>query len=221
MLADLARTPSRLSFVAFVLVVSAAVPAMADQALEPGLLRLERFIDRLETLTANFEQQVFNRELVLLESSTGKLSLQKPGRFRWDYEQPFERLVMADGERVWLYEADLEQLTVQRLGEGLGETPAALLTGAVSIAEQFDFLGASQLEELSWLRLGPRDDAADFAEIRLAFNDESLVGLELADRLGQTTRIFFSDIQLNTPLPDNVFSFQAPPGTDVIGEDEL
>ncbi len=197
------------------------MPALGEKVSDPGLLRLEQFIDRLETFTANFEQQVFNRELVLLESSSGKVSLQKPGRFRWDYEQPFERLVMADGERVWLYEADLEQVTVQRLGEGLGETPAALLTGAVRIADRFELLGTSQLEDLLWVRLGPQDDVADFAEIRLAFDDENLAGLELADRLGQTTRIFFSDVKLNRPLLADAFSFQVPPGTDVIGEDEL
>lgn len=195
-------------------------PAMADTP-DPGLARLQGFLDELDTLTADFTQDVMNRDLELVESAAGQVVLQKPGRFRWDYREPFERVIVADGERVWLYEADLDQVTVRRLDEGLGETPAALLTGAVDVLERFEFLGSDTQEEFLWVHLGPRSDTGDFDSIRLGFDGPLLTRLELRDRLGQTTRLAFSAVEQGAALPDTVFTFNVPDGVDVIGEDEL
>ena len=188
---------------------------------DPGLLRLQDFLAELDTLTADFSQEVVNRDLELVEAATGRVALQKPGRFRWDYVDPFERVIVADGERVWLYEADLEQVTVRRLDAGLGETPAALLTGAVDVLERFEFMGSEDQEKLVWVHLGPRSEDADFDSIRLAFDGALLTRLELRDRLGQTTRLAFSTVEQGNALPDGTFRFDAPEGVDVIAEDEL
>jgi outer membrane lipoprotein carrier protein len=195
-------------------------PVLADTA-DPGLARLQGFLDELDTLTADFTQEVLNRDLELVESAAGQVVLQKPGRFRWDYREPFERVIVADGERVWLYEADLDQVTVRRLDEGLGETPAALLTGSVDVLERFEILGSEDQEELLWVHLGPRSESGDFDSIRLGFNGPLLTRLELRDRLGQTTRLVFSAVEQGAVLPDAVFTFDVPDGVDVIGEDEL
>ncbi len=195
-------------------------PAVAGTT-DPGLARLQGFLDELDTLIADFTQDVVNRDLELVESASGQVVLQKPGRFRWDYREPFERVIVADGERLWLYEADLDQVTVRRLDEGLGETPAALLTGSVDVLETFEFLGSDTEDDLLWVSLGPRSEAGDFDSIRLGFDGLLLTRLELRDRLGQTTRLAFSAVEQGTVLPDAVFTFAVPDGVDVIGEDEL
>lgn len=195
-------------------------PAVAGTT-EPGLARLQAFLDELDTLIADFTQDVVNRDLELVESASGQVVLQKPGRFRWDYREPFERVIVADGERVWLYEADLDQVTVRRLDEGLGETPAALLTGSVDVLETFEFLGSDTEDDLLWVNLGPRSEAGDFDRIRLGFDGPLLTRLELRDRLGQMTRLAFTAVEQGAVVPETVFTFDVPDGVDVIGEDEL
>ena len=201
----------------FVLLSGVALASPDD----PALSRLQTFLDGLTTLTAEFSQEVVNRDLDLVEAATGYVVLEKPGRFRWDYLEPFERVIVADGERVWLYEADLEQVTVRRLDAGLGETPAALLTGSVDVLERFEFLGSEADGEVLWVNLGPLSDDADFDSVRLAFAGALLTRLELHDRLGQTTRLAFANVEQGVVVPDDVFVFDPPDGVDVIGEDEL
>ena len=188
---------------------------------EAAAERLERMLADLRSFRARFDQEVRNRDLDLIEAASGEVSLQKPGRFRWDYQEPFERLIVADGERVWLYEADLDQVTVQKLDASLGETPAALLTGTVDVLERFDLRDAEQLDDRWSVTLGPRDDAADFESIRLDFLSGQLVRMELLDRLGQTTRVVFSKVEQNPAIAAETFAFVVPPGADVIGENEL
>jgi len=204
-----------------VLVALTPVAAAEEVSDQDGSDRLRAYFAATDSLKAEFTQEVVDRDQRTIEASSGRVALQKPGRFRWDYVEPFERVIVADGERIWLYEADLDQVTVQRLDAGLGETPAALLSGDAEVLERFAYLGSDQEGELTWLRLGPLDDAADFEEIRLGFADDQLRQLELADRLGQVTRIVLSNIEQNAALDAAVFQFKVPEGADVIGEDEL
>jgi len=203
------------------LVVISISTSAEDVAKDAGDVRLQEYFDATESLRADFRQEVIDRDRRTVEISSGQLSLQKPGRFRWDYLEPFERVIVADGERIWLYEADLDQVTVQRFDAGLGETPAALLSGNADVLERFAYLGSEEEGKLSWLRLGPRDQSADFEEIRLGFAGDELRELELADRLGQVTRIGLSNVEQNIELDAAVFRFDVPEGADVIGEDEL
>lgn len=204
---------------ALLLLTSAALAA--ESTVDPGRERLESYLERLDTLTADFSQEVVNRDRELVESASGRVALRKPGRFRWDYLVPFERVIVADGERVWLYEADLEQVTIRRLDAGLGETPAALLTGNAEILERFEFLGSVQDGDLLWVNLGPRSTDSDFDSIRLGFRGDELVRLELRDRLGQTTQLSFAGQVTGVPLSDEFFRFDPPEGVDVISETEF
>jgi outer membrane lipoprotein carrier protein len=204
---------------ALLLLTSAALAA--ESTVDPGRERLESYLENLDTLTADFSQEVINRDRELVESASGRVALRKPGRFRWDYLTPFERVIVADGERVWLYEADLEQVTIRRLDAGLGETPAALLTGNAEILERFEFLGSAQDGDLLWVNLGPRSAEADFDSIRLGFRGDTLVRLELQDRLGQTTQLSFAGQVTGIPLADEFFRFDPPEGVDVISETEF
>lgn len=209
-------------FLLCAVLAAAALFAAAAGGTDPdGRARLERYFAETDSLRAGFTQEVVDRDQQVVELSSGRVALQKPGRFRWDYREPFERVILADGERIWLYEADLDQVTVQRMDAGLGETPAALLSGDADMLDRFAVLGSDDERGLSWLRLGPRDESADFEEIRLGFDGDRLLRLELADRLGQTTRIELHDVEHNAELDPALFRFIVPDGADVIGEDEL
>ena len=196
-------------------------PPVELPADDSGLEFLRAFLDDFSTLRAAFRQEVINRDLELVEASSGQVTLEKPGRFRWDYAKPFERTIVADGERVWLFEADLDQVSVRRLSAGIGETPAALLTGQAEVLDRFEYRGSETVNGLKWISLRPQSAESDFDTIKLGFDANKLVQFELQDRLGQLTRLQLSDIELNIDIAEDVFRFEIPEGVDVIGETEL
>ena len=128
---------------------------------------------------------------------------------------------MSDGERIWLYEADLEQVTVRRFDTGLGETPASLLTGTSDVLEHFNYVESSLADDLEWIQIIPKSPESDFASIILAFDGQDLVQIALLDRLDQRTRIYLSEIEKPTETTPDEFTFVVPDGADVIGETEL
>lgn len=195
----------------------------ADTAVNTGigLKRLQVFMERVQTLRARFRQEILTDGRDLREQSAGELVFSRPGRFRWNYVQPYPRTVVADGTRLWLYEADLDQVTVRPLAAGLGDTPAALLTGGRDILERFEYVSSWSGEGVQWVRLRPRAPDADFDSVAIGFDGERPVRLELHDRLGQLTRLEFSDVHLNVPVADETFRFVVPEGADVIGTEAL
>jgi outer membrane lipoprotein carrier protein len=200
-----------------------AAPVVADESGQDSadLARLRGYLENLDAMRADFRQEVMNSDREIIEETRGRVLLKKPGRFRWHYTEPFERVIVGDGTRVWLYEADLQQVTVRRLSAGLGETPAALLTGDTAALEQFNFVGAEPIAGIDWLHLTPRSTASDFRSIGLGFDGDNLVQLALDDRLGQRTRIYLTTIEYPTVVSDDEFHFDIPPGVDVIGETDL
>ncbi|MFW2404606.1 MAG: outer membrane lipoprotein chaperone LolA [Gammaproteobacteria bacterium] len=198
--------------------------AVADDhspAADEGLDVLRAYLDGLGTVTADFRQQIVDRDLEPIDDSSGQVILKKPGRFRWDYREPYERVISADGERVWLYEADLDQVTIRRLDAGLGETPAALLTGAADVLDHFDYRGSEVDDGIRWLRLEPRAAESDFSGVELGFAGQELQRIFLTDRLGQRTRILLSNVDTTAAVEDDFFVFQVPDGVDVIEADDL
>ena len=185
---------------------------------DPGLQRLRNFLTGVTTLRADFRQRVIDSRQQLVEDSAGRVLMQRPGRFRWDYQQPHARAIVADGQKLWLYEADLEQVIIRQLEDGIGDTPAALLTGRQDVLERFTISKSWQADGIQWVALAPKAAAADFAAVRLAFDGPKLVSLELDDRLGQRTRLDFSRVELNPRLDDRSFRFDIPPGADVIDD---
>jgi len=202
-------------------VVALAATAPAAVPVDDGLEVLQAYLEHLGTLSAEFRQQIIGRDLEPIDDARGRVVLKKPGRFRWDYSDPYERVISADGERVWLYEADLEQVTIRRLDAGLGETPAALLTGAAGVLDHFDYRGSAEDGGFRWLRLEPRSAESDFAGIELGFSDGELQRIFLTDRLGQRTQIYLTAIDQDTDVPDEFFRFEVPDGVDVIDEGEI
>jgi len=197
------------------------MPAVSAQQAADAVTRVESYLASLKTLSAGFSQVVRNREGQVVDRASGRLSLSRPDRFRWDYEKPYLQTIVADGRRLWLYDSDLEQVTVRALEQGLGSTPAMLLSGAGKVGEAFAAVAVERQGEWTWCRLRPRDDATDFEQVSLAFDGRGeLAAMELRDKLGQATVIEFGDVRRNVALDPSLFNFEPPPGVDVIGQVE-
>ena len=201
------------------LALGSLVGAFAAGAAEPdAVARTEAYIGDLETLSAEFVQVVRDREGRITDRATGSLYISRPDRFRWEYRDPYVQTIVADGRQLWLYDAELQQVTVRALAAGLGSTPAMLLSGSGSVGDGFEAVSVQQHGGLTWCRLRPRDRTSDFESVALAFAASGeLVAMQLEDKLGQSTEIGFSDVRRNAALDGQLFRFEPPPGADVIG----
>jgi len=193
-------------------------PATAD---ESRMALVSAYLESMDELRAEFLQEIIDVDETVIERASGSVSLKKPGQFRWDYREPYERVIVADGIKVWLYEADLEQVTIRDLNADVDDTPAALLTGSPAALDQFEFVTSWMRGELEWVQLEPKAREADFASVDLGFLKDELVQLEFIDRLGQRTRIVFSEIDRAPSLAADEFEFEIPEGADVIGTDDI
>jgi outer membrane lipoprotein carrier protein len=195
------------------------VPETAAPGRGPELLRA--FLAETVTFEAAFSQVLLEADSARTQVSTGRFYLHRPQRFRWDYLEPVPQLVVADGENLWLYDPDLEQVTVRRLDDGLSSTPALLLSGDGSLDDTFRLGAAYQEDGLDWVELAPRAEGADFAGVRVGFAAGRLAAMELIDALGQTTVIRFEDVVVNGPLDPGLFQFVPPPGVDILSDEGL
>jgi outer membrane lipoprotein carrier protein len=194
------------------------LPSGAARAADDSLARVEAYLGTLKTLSAEFAQVVRNRDGDIVDRASGTLSLSRPNRFRWDYREPYVQTIVADGSRLWLYDSDLEQVTVRTLESGLGSTPAMLLSGDGKVRDAFDGLPVERKGDWTWSRLRPKQGGSDFEQVSLAFDARGeLAAMELRDKLGQATLIEFGEVRRNRPLSDELFRFEPPPGADVIG----
>lgn len=181
-----------------------------------GPARLDCFLDGLQTLSARFEQEVARAEVDDTQRSSGTLAIRRPGQFRWDYVEPFEQLVLADGDTIWIYDPDLAQVTRQEQAEALEGTPAQVLSDTRPLTDSFTVIDAGEADGLAWVELVPRDADSQFERIRLGLDRSGLRALEMADKLGQHTRFRFSEVKRDPALADSLFQFEPPPGVDVL-----
>jgi len=191
------------------------VPAAA---LASGVERFQSYLRTTQTARADFEQKVYDRERKLVQQSKGSFAFLRPGRFRWSYAQPYAQLIVGDGERVWIYDEDLNQVTVRAMARALGSTPAALLAGAADVELAFELADAGLRDGLEWLEAKPRERDAGFERIRLGMGTAGVQAMELTDHFGQTTLLRFSNISRNPRLDPAAFRFVPPKGADVLGE---
>lgn len=193
-------------------------------ALAPGLAgaasadMLKGLLEQTTTARARFAQMVLDKNLKMLQQATGTMQFSRPGKFRWEYDKPFEQTIVSDGSRVWLYDKDLNQVTVRRLDRALGSSPAALLAGSNEIEKSYTLNALGAQDGLDWLEAVPRTQDTAFERIRLGFGKNGLEAMELRDQFGQVTVIKFSTIERNAKLPPDVFRFTPPKGADVISE---
>jgi outer membrane lipoprotein carrier protein len=201
----------------FATLISAA-PADTTPAKDPAFARLDRFMRELQSLEADFEQQLRDGQGRLIESSSGTLAMHRPNRFRWDYLLPHAQTIVADGKRLWLYDPDLEQVTVRPLEQTLAGTPAMLLSGEGDLRASFRVEKVEKRGQLEWLTLLPTRSDTDFKRVKLGLRGNSLEAMELSDKLGQTTVLTFTQIKRNPNFDAARFVFTPPAGADVIGD---
>lgn len=178
---------------------------------------LDNFLHGLHTLYAQFEQHIYDDNGHLLEKSQGKMYVRRPNKFRWDYQQPYNQLIVADGKRVWIYDNDLEQVTLKSLSNTLGKTPAFILSRKRALEEDF-FINnlPSYRRGVTRLELIPKNAQAQFDSMRFNLHGKTLLNLEIVDNLGQTTNITFRKMRRNLRLSNKLFIFKPPKGVDII-----
>ena len=178
---------------------------------------VEKLLDGVSSWSADFTQTIDDGHGKVVRTAAGKLYLQKPGKFRWDYSQPSQQLFLADGEQIWLYDKDLQQANVRDMDVSLASTPAVLLSGGATVSSQFDVTALPKSAGLDWYQLVPKHPDTDFQMVRIGFNKGELASMLLADKLNQVTQLTFSNTQRNVKLIPDLFTFTPPAGVDVIG----
>jgi outer membrane lipoprotein carrier protein len=195
----------------------AAAQAPETRSVEQGLATLEAFLDQVQSLTADFTQELWNADQQLLQTETGSLSLKRPNRFRWTYVDPTELVVAADGTQLWIYDVELAQVTVAPFDDSVGASPAMLLSGGRNVREDFEVVQTYAADGLDWVKLVPRAGGSDFTSVLIGFSGATPRRLELVDGLNQVTRIELDKLDVNPALPDDLFELDVPAGVDVIG----
>ena len=178
---------------------------------------LDRFLTETRTMSANFKQTLTSSDGALLQESKGVFYLQRPGRFRWNYTQPYPQEIVSDGEQVWIFDVDLEQVTVQKQGTGRDNTPMALLQNRQSLEQAFEIHERGIEDGLHRIELQNKKPDSDFDRVLIGLDEKGLRFLQLHDQFEQTTHIFFSELQSNPELEPAIFKFVPPEGVDVFG----
>ena len=189
-------------------------------AVADGYERLDRFFEKVTTFKASFIQVVLDENLLALEETSGLLWIARPGRFRWDYESVHRQSIVADGEVLWLYDVELEQVTRRAQESAIGQTPAVLLSGGQQYRKDYNVTILGSQGAVNWISLVPKFSDGSFAEIQLGFEGETLRLIQLLDELNQITRVTLANVVENEPIPDSVFQFVPPTGVDVISDVE-
>ena len=179
--------------------------------------RFQSYLRTTQAARADFQQKVYDKSGKVVQESSGNFSFLRPGRFRWVYLKP-PQLIVGDGERVWIHDADLNQVTVRRASRVLGATPAALLAGASDLDKVFELVDAGTKDGLEWLEAKPREKESGFERIRLGMSASGVEAMELIDNFGQTTVLRFSNMVRNPQFDPGTFRFTPPKGVDVLGE---
>jgi outer membrane lipoprotein carrier protein len=206
------------------LLLAAAMVATSTCVLADGLKDLENFLRDVDSAQSGFTQVVTSPKrtgetVARSKTSSGRFEFLRPNRFRFEYTQPFEQTIVADGQTLWLYDVDLNQVTARKQQEVLGSTPAALIaagTDMKALAEVFDLKAAPAQDGLEWLEAKPKAKDGQLQKVRVGFRQGQLAALDIADSLGQRSVLTFTQWQGNAPLKADRFRFQPPAGADVI-----
>jgi len=202
----------------FLMLAVVSVNAFAeDKKTSTGEVYLEKFLSKTQTLEANFQQTLRTREGEVLQQTEGKFYLNRPGKFRWNYKTPYEQVIVSDGERIWIYDVDLEQVTVQKQSAGLPSSPMALLQDSTKLHQSFSVSPLDEHDGVYRLKLESKSLDSDFTEIIVGVDVKGLRFMQLHDQFEQVTDIVFSEITTNANLAKEIFEFKAPEGVDVFG----
>jgi outer membrane lipoprotein carrier protein len=197
--------------VVMLFILLACAPARAA-----SIEMLKTLLQQTTSGKARFAQIVVDKNLKELQKATGTMQFVRPGRFRWQYDKPYEQTIVGDGAKLWIYDKDLNQVTVRKMDKALGGSPAALLAGSNEIEKVYDLTNLGAQEGLDWLEAVPKSRENTFERIRLGFGQSGLEAMELRDQFGQTTVIKFAGVERNPKIAPDVFRFTPPKGADVI-----
>jgi len=197
------------------LLLSAMLICAVGAASADALDALKAFVRDARTGQANFTQTVTSPDGARKKTSSGSFEFARPNRFRFAYTKPFEQLIVADGQKVWIHDIDLNQVSSRRLSQALGATPAALLAGG-SLEQDFVLEAAPDRDGLAWVDAQPRERDGALQSVRIGFRGKDLAALEIVDSFGQTSRLQFSNLVTNIAFAPERFRFTVPPGADVI-----
>ena len=177
---------------------------------------LREFARDVKSGRANFTQTVSSPDGAKKKTSSGSFEFSRPNRFRFAYNKPFEQLIVSDGQKVWLHDVDLNQVSVRPFDQALGGTPAALLAGG-TLERDFELTALPARDGLEWVQAKPRAKDGTVAELQVGFRGKDLAALELVDAFGQRSLLLFSAVQQGVAVPAERFRFVPPAGADVIG----
>ncbi len=189
------------------------VPAHAS-----SIDQLKSFIQQSSSARAQFSQQLLDKNGRSVQQASGVMQFSRPGKFRWSYEKPYAQLIVGDGEKLWVYDPELKQVTVKKLDQALGSSPAALLAGSNGIENEFTLKDDGNRGGLEWLEALPKAKDSAFERVRMGFGHAGLEIMELRDPFGQTTVLRFSSLERNPRLDPGLFRFTPPQDADVLGD---
>ncbi len=196
--------------------------AMPPNAQATALEALREFVRSTRSGKTSFTQVVVGKSGKTSNPASGSFQFQRPGKFRWVYDKPYEQWIVGDGERLWIYDRDLNQVTVRKLDGALGQSPAAILAGNDDLERNFEVKEAGLRDGLQWLVAVPKSKDTTFEAVRIGFRIEGgaavLAAMELQDSFGQTSVLLFGKMERNPAMPADVFRFTPPKGADVIGD---
>ena len=205
---------ARIAFT-FIALLGFILPVHAEQ----GIQRLRQFQQQVHTLEAHFDQVVLDSQARMVQQSSGTMYIERPSKFRWDYVKPYPQLIVGDGQKIWIYDSDLDQVTVKSMGKIMSNAPSLVLTGQQSVEKDFIVTDEGKKQGVDWVKLVPKQKEADFKSVRIGFDGKDLSVMELTDNFGQLTRIRFSDVKRNPKLNPKLFQFTPPKGVEVVSGD--
>jgi outer membrane lipoprotein carrier protein len=198
-----------------IVAIAALALASAGAAHADAVETLRGFVRDVKSGRAQFTQTVTSPDGAKKKTSSGSFEFSRPNRFRFAYAKPFEQTIVGDGEKVWIYDADLNQVSSRKLGQALGATPAALLAGG-GLERDFDLSPLPAKDGLEWAEAKPKAKDGAFQSVRVGFQGSTLAALEIVDSFGQRSLLRFSAFAPNVSIPAETFRFTVPPGADVI-----
>lgn len=201
-----------MKYLILVLVLIAS-PVFADDAER----RLQAALKSMDNMSAEFKQTLRDEDEQIVQQSRGTLALQRPGKFSWNYTDPFEQRIVADGSELWVYDVELEQVTVKPMDEGLSNAPIMILMKQSDVSRQFKISEVGQRKFLYWIELEPNAVDLEYSRIFIGLEDDELRAMELQDQFGQSTQIVFENLRVGVVHNPATFKFVVPPGVDVYG----
>ncbi len=179
--------------------------------------RLNAALKSLDNLTADFKQTVLDEDKQVVQQSSGRVAIQRPGKFSWIYTTPYEQQIIADGSELWVYDVDLDQVTVKPMESGLAAAPIMILMRQQDIGREFVVSEVGQRKFLYWVSLEPKTRDMDYSQVYIGLEDGAVKAMELRDNFGQSTQIVFENMRLNVVHDPDIFKFVPPEGVDVFG----